>query len=85
MVIRRLQVRLGEESYRRLKTLASEHRSSMSGMVRRLIDQAYEARVNARRRQAALVIAQMEIEDVPDPVELSRQLNETHDAGVPWY
>jgi hypothetical protein len=50
-------------------------------MVRQLIDKAYEESLKARRRRAALELAQFEIEDVPDPETLSRQLAETYEPG----
>lgn len=82
MATQRLEVRLDAEHYRRLKQLAAERDEPLSEAVRRLIDEAYAAVDHARRREAALAIGRMEIEDVPDPDELSRQLEAAHDPGV---
>jgi macrodomain Ter protein organizer (MatP/YcbG family) len=78
----RLEVRLGAEHYRRLKHLAAERDEPLSEAIRRLIDDAYSAVDYARRRDAVIRLVAMEIEDVPDPDELSRQLEQAHDPGV---
>ncbi len=78
MATERLEVRLDEERRRKLAAVASARRASVSESVREMIDEAYEDVVRERRREAARVIATLEIEDVPDPEELSRQLDDTY-------
>jgi hypothetical protein len=81
LAIDRLEVRLDPERKRKLVALASQQGVPLSETVRRLIDEAYEEIRHQRRLQAVLAISQMEIEDVPDPDELSRQLAEAHNPG----
>ena len=80
MVAERLEVRLDAEHRRRLSELAEAKGAALSEIVRQMIDQAYEEVLLERRRQAVREIAAMEIEDVPDPETLSRQLAQTHDT-----
>jgi len=47
-----------------------------------MIDQAYEEVTREERLRAAREIAQFEIEDVPEPDELSRQLERTYDSPL---
>lgn len=75
---RRLEVRLDPELHRRLELVAAGWRLGKSEAVRRMIDEAYEQGRADRRRQAADRIAQMELEDVPEPDELSDQLDATY-------
>jgi hypothetical protein len=46
-----------------------------------LIDRMYETASRERRIRAAERLAALEVEEVPEPEELSRQLNETYSAG----
>ena len=79
MVTERLEVRLDAERRRKLVELAAAQGLPVSEMVRRLIDEGYEE-IRKRQRLAAVErMARMNIEDVPDPDELSRQLNATYD------
>ncbi|MSQ14696.1 MAG: hypothetical protein EXR50_02390 [Dehalococcoidia bacterium] len=81
MATKRLDIRLDNERHRKLRELAAEHSATVSEIVRRLIDRAYEDILQARRRHAARELAQLEIEDVPDPQTLSRQLEGAYDSG----
>lgn len=81
MTTERLDVRLDKERRRKLGALATEQGASMSEMVRRLIDRAYEETLQARRKRAAQELGCLEIEDVPDPATLSRQLEGAHEPG----
>lgn len=81
MATDRLDVRLGPEHRRKLVELADEQGTTVSETVRGLIDRAYEQSFLTRRRRAAEAIARLEIEDVPDPATLSRQLEEAHEPG----
>ena len=77
----RLDVRLEVEHRRRLEELANEKGVRISDVVRLLIDEAYEAILRDRRRQAAERLIGLNEEDLPDPQTLSRQLEEAHEPG----
>lgn len=79
MVAQRLEVQLDPERRRKLLELAEQRGVPVSEVVRQMIDQAYEEIDRARRVRAAQVIIQSEVEEVPDPETLSRQLASTHD------
>ncbi len=81
METERLDVRLDRERRRKLRELAADQNAPVSDVVRGLIDQAYEEKLKQRRKQAALKLAQMELEDVPDPAILSQQLEDTYEPG----
>jgi hypothetical protein len=81
MTTERLDVRLDRERQRKLRELAAEQGTPVSEMVRRLIDKAYEETLLVRRRRAAQELGQLEIEDVPEPEMLSRQLENAHEPG----
>jgi hypothetical protein len=81
MTTERLDVRLDPEHRRKLRELAAEQGAPVSETVRRLIDEAYEETLKARRRRAAQVLVQLEIEDVPDPATVSRQLEGAYEPG----
>ncbi len=74
MATPRLDVRLDPEHLRRLRIVAEAQGAPLSDVVRTWIDQAYEAAMRERRKQAVDQICSAEVEDVPDPAELSRQL-----------
>jgi hypothetical protein len=80
MTARRLEVRLDQEHHRKLEEIAAARGGRVSEVVRGLIDRAYEEIDLAERRRAALEIGKCEIEDMPDPDELSRQLDRTYDV-----
>lgn len=75
---KRLEVRLDPESRRRLKVVAADRGAVISEAVRQLIEEAYERTRALRRRGAAQRIGALELEDVPNPDELSEQLDATH-------
>ncbi|MEX2598729.1 MAG: ribbon-helix-helix protein, CopG family [Dehalococcoidia bacterium] len=81
MTTERLDVRLDDDRRRKLRELAADQQTPVSDMVRRLIDRAYEDRIQARRKRAAEALGRLEIEDVPDPATLRRQLDATHEPG----
>ena len=81
MAIERLDVRLDQERRRKLRELATEQGTPVSEMVRRLIDRAYEDTLLARRKRAAQLLGLLEIEEVPDPATLHRQLEATHESS----
>jgi hypothetical protein len=79
MTTERLAVRIDSEQRRKLKEMAERQQESVSDVVRRLIDDAYEQDLRAWRHQLVAEMAAMNIEDVPDPDELSRQLAAKYD------
>ena len=83
MVSQRYEIRLDEERRRKLDYLAEKRGSAASDAVRQLIDQAYENEIVEYRLALVRHIAEANIEDLPDPDELSRQLSEAHDPGLP--
>jgi len=78
MTTERIEVRLEPEQRRRLVEMAERDRATISEMIRRMIDETYDAQMHERRMAAAKRLVTREIEDVPDPDELSRQLAEAH-------
>ena len=81
MTVERLDVRLDQERRRKLLKLAAEQGAPVSEMVRRLIDRAYEDTLDARRKRAAQELGQLELEDVPDPATLCRQLEAAYESS----
>lgn len=81
MVTERLDIRLDPERRRKLTDLSKSRGMSTSMVVREAIDHLYEIAMRERRLQAVERIAAMNIEDLPDPEELSRQLDQAHDIG----
>lgn len=78
MVAERLDVRLDPDHRRKLDEVAASRGAPVSRVIRELIDQAHEEVDLTRRKAAVLALIGMEIEDVPDLEELSRQLDETY-------
>jgi hypothetical protein len=74
----RLEIRLDEERREKLATIARARGGRISEVVRELIDRAYEDTLQHERLRAARNIAALEIEDVPEPDALSRQLSAAH-------
>ena len=70
----RLEVRLDDERKERLDMLVETAGSPTSDVVRRLIDDAWEAMMLERRKAAVERLIALNGEDVPDPDILSRQL-----------
>jgi hypothetical protein len=81
MATERLEVRLGPQHRRRLSELAVARGAPVSEVVRQIIDQAYEDSLRDRRLKAAKEIARLEVEDVPDPETLARQLEGAYDSA----
>ncbi|MCY3647819.1 MAG: ribbon-helix-helix protein, CopG family [Chloroflexi bacterium] len=77
----RLEVRLDDERKQRLEELGEAEGVPISEVVRRLIDDAWEEVMRARRLAAVERMAQLEVEDPPDPETLSRELEETYEPG----
>jgi hypothetical protein len=78
----RLEIRLDTEHRRKLEELAQSRDTSISDLVRNLLDHAYEEWLRAERHRAVERLASLNIEDVPDPDVLARQLDGTYDLPV---
>ena len=79
MTAERLEVRLDVGRRRKLAHLATATGLSASDLVRQMIDAFYEEAQRGERRRAAATIGQLEVEEVPNPETLSRQLDTVHD------
>ena len=78
----RVEVRLDTETRAKLEEVAAARGSSVSELVRSLIERSHEEEVaGAARLKAAERIGQMEVEDVPEPAELKQQFSEAHAPG----
>ena len=76
----RVEVRLDSEARGKLEEVAAARGTSVSELVRDLIERSYEEEVaGAARLAAAERIGALEVEDVPDPAELKRQFSEAHE------
>ena len=79
----RLEVRLDEARRSRLEEMAQTKGAPVSEVVRSLIDDAYEEIARQRRWRAFECLVSLNGEVMPDPEELSRQLDAAHDpCGV---
>ena len=75
----RVEVRLDSEARGKLEEVAAARGTSVSELVRDLIERSHEEEVaGAARLVAAERIGALEVEDVPDPAELKRQFSEAH-------
>lgn len=78
---KRLEIRLGPEHRRKLEEVARSGELTISEAVRRMIERAYDEEARARRMVAAGEISRLDLEDVPDPETLSRQLEGAHGSA----
>ncbi len=83
MTTERLDIRLDPERRRKLRDIAERRKVSASRLMRDAIDLLYEAEMRAQRMAAVEAIGRMQIEDLPDPEELSRELDRTYDTPLP--
>jgi len=79
MTTKRLDVRLDQKHHKKLQELAAHEGVPVSEIIRRLIDRIYEDDIlKPRRILAAKRLGEMEVEDMPDPDTLNRQLGRIH-------
>ena len=76
MTSERIEVRLDGERKRKLNAIARQRGVPVAAVVREMIDLLYEDSRREERFAAARRIIASAIEDVPDPAELNRQLDE---------
>lgn len=79
MVTERVEFKLDPERRRKLSKLATLRKKPLSEVFRQMIDKEYEQVEREERMAAARRLGELEVEDVPDPETLKRQLDETHD------
>ena len=83
-MVSRLEVRLDADQRQRLEEIAAEQDSSISEVVRGLIDDAWEGIMLERRRQLVREIAAMEMDVPDDPQDLYRELESRYESdGLP--
>jgi hypothetical protein len=75
----RLDVRLDREHRRKLEEVARSRGLTVSEMVRRMIEQAYEHELRVERIRAAEELSGLGVEEVPDPATVGRQLEGAHE------
>ncbi len=75
----RVEVRLNPETRSKLQEVAARG-SSLSELVRDLIERSHDQEI-AVQLATAERIGRMEVEDVPKPAELKRQLSEAHEPS----
>ncbi len=76
----RFEIRLSDEYRMKIRELATHYETTASDAVRRAIDELYEEwRIEQRRLLVERMLTGELPDDVPDPEELSRQLDATYD------
>jgi len=83
MVTKRVEVRMDEETAGTLAELAAERQTTVSEVMREAVRRLHEEYRRERRRLAVDRIAAMEIEEMPEPEELARQMNSMYDLDLP--
>lgn len=76
----RIEVRLEPKTRGILEEMAAARGSSVSELLRNLIERSYEEEVNEARVAAAQRIGEMSVEDVPDTDVLKKQFAAAHDT-----
>lgn len=80
MKYERIEIRLDEEHQRKIAELKAAYGTSASEILRRGIDAMYEETAKERRTAALERMLAIQLDDdVPDPEELSRQLDTAYD------
>lgn len=74
-----MEVRLDEKRRAQLEEIAGLQGASISEVVLVLIDDAYEKMIREDRRRAVQELINLRCEDMPDPEELARQLNNKYE------
>ena len=74
----RVEVRLDRETRVKLEEVAAARGTSVSELVRSLIEDSYQEEISQKRLAASEHLGELEIEDVPEPAELKKQFAEAH-------
>ncbi len=83
MVTQRFEIRLDPERRENVQYVAGQEGESLTEAFRRLVDRGFDDWMKERRRLAVERIAAMEIEDMPEPEELARQMDAMYDSDLP--
>ena len=76
----RIEVRLDPRTRGILEEMAAARGSTVSGLLRTLIERSHEEEVNEARVAAARRIGEMKVEDVPDAGVLKEQFAAAYDT-----
>jgi hypothetical protein len=80
----RLELRLDAEHRRKLLKIAEVRDATLSYTVRELIDEAYEGAELGERLRAVDMIRNAHAEEaMPDPDEMTRQIEGAYDVNLP--
>lgn len=74
----RVEVRLDRETRVKLEEVAAARGTSVSELVRSLIEDSYQQEISRKRLAASEHLGELAIEDVPEPSELKKQFAEAH-------
>jgi hypothetical protein len=78
-----VEIRLDARAAEALGNLAAEKKATVSEVMREALWRLYDEYRRERRRLAVERLAAMEIEEMPDPEELARQMNKTYAVDLP--
>jgi Arc/MetJ-type ribon-helix-helix transcriptional regulator len=79
----RVEIRLDEEHQRKISELKAEY-GSASEVIRRGIDAVYEEARVKRGKAIVRRMAEANLEEMPDPEELKRQIESAYDVPDPY-
>jgi hypothetical protein len=83
VVTKRVEFRADEETAETLLELVARRKTTVSEVLREAVRRMDEQDQRERRRRIVDELAAMEIEEMPDPDELKRQLDSMHDVNLP--
>jgi Arc/MetJ-type ribon-helix-helix transcriptional regulator len=82
-VTKRVEFRVDEETAETLSELVARRKTTVSEVLREAVRRMDEQEQRERRRRIVDELAAMEIEEMPEPEELKRQLDSMHDVDLP--
>lgn len=83
MATKRVEFRIDEDTAETLSELVARRKTTVSEVLREAVRRMDEQEQRERRRRIVDELAAMEIEEMPDPQELKRQLDSMHDVDLP--
>jgi predicted transcriptional regulator len=75
MTLERVEVRLDADRKQKLNKIAEIRDESVSELVRQMIDRLYDEAMLEYRLELVRRMSEANVEEMPDPEELSRQMN----------
>jgi predicted transcriptional regulator len=78
MTTERVEVRLDSERKKKLDKIAEIRDESVSELVRQMIDLLYDEAMVEYRLGLVRRMSEANVEDMPDPEELARQMNDKY-------